>query len=165
MTQACTGYTNHTILSEALEQWDQNLFRYLLPRQYKIIERINFDFCNTVRARYPNDEERVRKMSIIENNMVRMANLAVCGSHKVNGVAALHTEILKKVVFKEFYEIIPDKFINVTNGVTHRRWLLNCNPDLAAFITNRIGKGWILISCKSKILLNLQVMKKVKENS
>lgn len=143
MTQACTGYTNHTILSEALEQWDQNLFKYLLPRQYKIIEKINYDFCNRVRTQYPADEERVRKLSILENNMVRMANLAVIGSHKVNGVAELHTEILKRVVFKEFYEMMPDKFIAITNGVTHRRWLLNCNPDLASFITARIGNNWI----------------------
>lgn len=144
VTQGCTGYTNHTIMAEALEQWDVNLFRYLLPRQYKIIERINLDFCNSVRARYPNDENRVRHLSIIEGGMVRMANLSIVGSHKVNGVAALHTEILKKQVFKEFYELFPDRFVNITNGVTHRRWLLNCNPDLANFITARIGNGWIL---------------------
>jgi starch phosphorylase len=144
VTQEVTSYTNHTILSEALEQWDQSLFRYLLPRQYKIIERINYDFCNSIRERFPNDEERVRKMSIIENNMVRMAHLAVDGSHKVNGVAALHTEILKKSVFKDFYEMYPNKFINITNGVTHRRWLLACNPELSDFITHRIGKEWIL---------------------
>lgn len=143
VTQACTSYTNHTILVEALEQWDQGLFRYLLPRQYKIIERINLDFCTTVRANYPNEEDRIHKMSILENNMVRMANLAVVGCHKVNGVAALHTEILKKTLFKEFFDMWPDKFVNITNGVTHRRWLLNCDPDLANFITQRIGKGWI----------------------
>ncbi len=143
VTQACTSYTNHTIMSEALEQWDQGLFRYLMPRQYKIIERINLEFCNLVRTRYPNQEERIHKTSILENNMVRMANLAVVGSHKVNGVAALHTEILKKSLFSDFVDIWPDKFVNITNGVTHRRWLLNCDPDLAAFITERIGKGWI----------------------
>jgi len=144
ITQACTSYTNHTILSEALEQWDQSLFRYLLPRQYKIIEQINLEFCNTLRSRYPNDEDKVRRMSILENNMVRMANLAVVGTHKVNGVAALHTEILKHSVFKDFCDIWPDRFINITNGVTHRRWLLNCDPDLAHFISERIGKEWIL---------------------
>lgn len=143
VTQACTSYTNHTILSEALEQWDQNLFQYLLPRQYKIIERLNLDFCNLVRSHYPNDEVRVRKMSIIENTMVRMAHLAVVGSHKVNGVAALHTEILKNSVFKDFYELWPDKFLNITNGVTHRRWLLATDPDLADLISQYIGKGWI----------------------
>jgi starch phosphorylase len=142
-TVAITGYTNHTILTEALEQWDQNLYRYLLPRQYSIIERINLDFCNKIRQKFPNDEAEVRKLSIIENGNVRMAHLAIVGSHKVNGVAKLHTEILKNVAFKDFYTIFPDRFINITNGVTHRRWLLNCNPDLADFITKRIGKDWI----------------------
>lgn len=143
ITQACTSYTNHTILAEALETWDQNLFRYLLPRQNQIIERINLEFCNQIRTHYPHEEDRVRKMSIIENGQVRMANLAIIGSHKVNGVAALHTEILKKQTFKDFFETFPDRFVNITNGVTHRRWLLNCNPDLAKFITARIGNGWI----------------------
>src|SRR5262249_45762346 len=124
ITQACTGYTNHTILSEALEQWDHTLFYYLLPRQYKIIERLNQDFCNTVRVANPENEEKIRRMSIIENGKVRMAHLAIVGSHKVNGVAKLHTEILKSVVFKDFNEFYPDKFINITNGVTQRRWLL-----------------------------------------
>lgn len=139
----CTGFTNHTILSEALEQWDQGLFNYLLPRQYKIIERLNLEFCNSVRQRYPNDEEKIRRMSILENGKVRMANLAAMGSHSVNGVAALHTEILKNSVFKDYYEMYPERFINVTNGVTQRRWLLHCNPGLAKFITERIGDGWI----------------------
>lgn len=143
ITQACTGYTNHTILSEALEQWDQTLLYYLLPRQYKIIERINQDFCNSVRTRYPKDEGRVRRMSILENGKVRMAHLAIVGSHKVNGVAQLHSEILKSVVFKDFSEFFPERFINITNGVTQRRWLLECNPALAKFITKRIGDGWI----------------------
>lgn len=143
MTVACTGYTNHTILSEALEQWDRALVYYLLPRQYKIIERINQDFCNTVRAKYPKDEDRVRRMSILENGRVRMANLAAVGSHKINGVAQLHSEILKNVVFKDFAEFFPDRLINITNGVTQRRWLLECNPELAKFITKRIGDEWI----------------------
>ncbi|MBA3722523.1 MAG: glycogen/starch/alpha-glucan phosphorylase [Parachlamydiaceae bacterium] len=143
ITQACTGYTNHTILSEALEQWDHELVHYLLPRQYRIIERLNLEFCNLVRTRFPNDEDRVRRMSIIENGKVRMAHLAIFGSHRVNGVAKLHTEILKNSVFKDFYELYSDKFVNVTNGVTQRRWLLECNPDLSDFITNRIGDDWI----------------------
>lgn len=143
MTIAITSYTNHTILSEALEQWDQSLMRYLLPRQCKIIERLNYEFCNTLRAKYPNDEEKVRRMSIIEHGKVRMANLAIYGSHKINGVAALHTEILKNVVFNDFYELYPERFINITNGVTQRRWLLLCNPELAKFITKRIGNEWI----------------------
>ncbi len=143
ITQACTSYTNHTIMAEALEQWDQSLFQYLLPRQYKIIERINYDFCNSVRIQHPGNEDLVRRLSIIENGKVRMANLAVVGSHRVNGVAALHTEILKASVFKDFHELFPGRFVNVTNGVTHRRWLMNCNPDLAHFITSRIGSDWI----------------------
>ena len=143
ITQACTGYTNHTILSEALEQWDHELVYYLLPRQYRVIERLNQEFCNTIRSKYPHDEDRVRRMSIIENGKVRMAHLAIMGSHRVNGVAKLHTEILKNSVFRDFYELYPDKFVNITNGVTQRRWLLECNPDLAQFITKRIGDGWI----------------------
>jgi starch phosphorylase len=143
MTQQVISYTNHTILGEALEQWDKNLFAYLLPRQLQIIERMNLDFCNNVRNKYPDDNDRIRRMSIIENNRVRMANLAIVGSHKVNGVAKLHTEILKSTVFKDFYDMYPDKFINITNGVTQRRWLLECNPELSKFITKRIGDGWI----------------------
>lgn len=143
ITQACTGYTNHTILSEALEQWDQGLLYYLLPRQYKIIERLNLEFCNAVREKYPKDEERIHRMSIIQDGRVRMAHLAIMGSHKVNGVAKLHSDILKQTVFKDFAEFYPDKFINVTNGVTQRRWLLECNPELSKFIIKRIGDGWI----------------------
>jgi len=143
MTMAVTGYTNHTILSEALEQWEQPLMYYLLPRQYKVIERLNYEFCNTIRGQFPNNEEKVRRLSILENGKVRMANLAVIGSHSVNGVAALHTEILKKTVFKDFYEVFPNKFVNVTNGVTQRRWLHHCDPELAKFISKRIGEGWI----------------------
>lgn len=143
LTMECTGYTNHTILSEALEQWDQGLFNYLLPRQYKIIERLNLDFCNSMRHKFPNDEEKIRRMSILENGKVRMANLAVIGSHSINGVAALHTEILKNSVFKDYYELFPERFINITNGVTQRRWLLHSNPGLSKFITTRIGDEWI----------------------
>lgn len=141
-TQACTGYTNHTILSEALESWDQGLMRYLLPRQYHIIEYINQEFCNKVRKSFPRDEDRVRRMSILENNVVRMANLAIVGSHKVNGVAELHSQILRQRLFKDFYELWPEKFTNVTNGVTQRRWLMFCNPRLSDLITSRIGEGW-----------------------
>lgn len=143
ISQACTGYTNHTILSEALEVWDSSLLYYLLPRQYKIIERINQDFCNTLRTTYPTDEEKVRRMSIIEAGRVRMAHLAIVGSHRVNGVAKLHTDILKKDLFRDFNELFPDRIVNITNGVTPRRWLLQANPDLSSFITKRIGDGWI----------------------
>ena len=138
-----TGYTNHTILSEALEQWDQNLMGFLLPQQYKIIEKLNLEFLNEARRRFPNDEPRIQRLSIIEKGQVRMANLAIFGAHRINGVAALHTEILKERVFRDFYEMYPDRFINITNGVTPRRWLLHCNPDLAKFISKRIGEEWI----------------------
>ena len=141
-TQAVTSYTNHTILSEALEVWDQGLMRYLLPRQYRIIEYINQEFCTQVRAHFPQDEERVRRMSILENSQVRMANLAIIGSHKVNGVAELHSKILIEKVFKDFYALWPDKFMNITNGVTPRRWLMYCNPPLSTFISESIGDGW-----------------------
>lgn len=143
ITETVMGYTNHTILSEALEQWDQKMMSNLLPRQYKVIERLNYEFCNNLRDRYPDDEPKVRRMSILENGSVRMANLSIVGSHRVNGVSAIHTDILKHSVFKDFADFYPNKIINVTNGVTQRRWLLDCNPELAKFITKRIGDGWI----------------------
>lgn len=143
ITRQVTGYTNHTILKEALEEWEQNLMAYLLPRQLRIVERLNQEFCDQVRAKYPGDEDKVRRMSIVEDGKVRMANLSIIGSHSVNGVAELHTDILRSKVFHDFYEMFPDKFVNVTNGVTQRRWLLHCNPGLASFLTKRIGSGWI----------------------
>lgn len=143
MAQECLNYTNHTILKEALETWNQGRMRHLLPRQYSIVERLNHDFCEDIRKRFPMDEEKVRKMSIIEDGQVRMAHLAIYGSHRVNGVAALHTEILKNTIFNDFYQMQPEKFVNVTNGVTQRRWLLNCNPSLAAFVSERIGNAWV----------------------
>lgn len=143
ITTSCISYTNHTVLKEALEEWNQNRLHYLLPRQYHVIERLNDDFMRDVRKAFPNDEERVKRMSIIEGGQVRMANLSIYGSHKVNGVAKLHSEILKESIFRDFYEMYPDRFTNVTNGVTQRRWLLHCNPSLAEFITARIGNKWI----------------------
>jgi starch phosphorylase len=143
ITETVVSYTNHTVLSEALEQWDESLMEYLLPRQIKIIQRLNQEICDEVRHKFPNQEDKVRRISIIHEGKVKMANLAIIGSHAVNGVAAIHTEILKKSVFKDFYEMTPQKFFNITNGVTQRRWLLMCNPELAACITKRIGEGWI----------------------
>lgn len=143
VVQQCFSYTNHTVLREALEEWNQHRLSSLLPVQYRIIERLNQDFCNKIRQKFPQDEGRVQRMSIIEGGQVKMAHLSIYGSHAVNGVAALHTDILKKDLFKDFYEMYPDRFINVTNGVTQRRWLLHSNPELAAFITHRIGKGWV----------------------
>lgn len=140
--QVCS-YTNHTILKEALEEWNETRVKELIPRQHNVIQRLNQEFCTNIRAKFPNNEEKVHDMSIIENGQVRMANLAIVGSHKVNGVAKLHSDILKNYVFKDFAELYPDKFTNVTNGVTQRRWLLHCNPLLAEFISKRIGRGWI----------------------
>lgn len=137
------SFTNHTVLREALEEWNTARLNYLLPRQYHIIEKLNLDLCNEVRRKFPGDEDRVRRMSMIEGGQVRMAHLAIFGSHKINGVAELHTEILKKILFKDFYEMYPERFVNITNGVTQRRWLLMANPLLAEFITARIGKKWI----------------------
>lgn len=142
ITRTCCSYTNHTILREALEEWNEQRVRDLLPRQLLIIERLNQEFCDRVRKQFPNDEEKVRRLSIIEGGQVRMAHLAILGSHRVNGVAKLHGEILKQTIFKDFYDLYPEKFTYITNGVTHRRWLLHANPLLAAFITERIGKEW-----------------------
>lgn len=142
--KTCCSYTNHTILKESLEEWNEHRLQYLLPRQYHVIERLNLELCNTIRKTFPGDEERVRRMSILEGGQVRMAFLAIYGSHKVNGVSALHTEILKKTIFKDYYEMFSDKFVNVTNGVTQRRFLLHSNPRLAEFITKRIGSKWVV---------------------
>ena len=137
------AYTNHTILSEALEKWDISLFQPLLPRIYQIIEEINRRFIAELQQKYPGDWERINKMSIIGNGQVRMAWLAIVGSHKVNGVAKLHTEILKNSELKEWNELYPEKFLNKTNGITQRRWLLKANPELASLITELIGDKWI----------------------
>lgn len=144
VVRTCCNFTNHTVLRESLEEWNQNRLHYLLPRQYHVLERLNLDFCNGIRKKYPQDEERVRRMSFIEGGQVKMAFLAIFGSHRINGVAALHTEILKGDVFKDFYEMYPDKFVNVTNGVTQRRWLLHINPKLSQMISRKIGNKWII---------------------
>lgn len=141
--QEICSYTNHTILRESLEEWNERRVQELIPRQYNVIQRLNLEFCNTVRKRFPGDEEKVRRLSVIEHNQIRMAHLAIIGSHKVNGVAKLHGEILKRELFKDFYDLWPEKFTSVTNGVTQRRWLLHANPLLADFISKRIGRGWI----------------------
>nr|WP_314082153.1 glycogen/starch/alpha-glucan phosphorylase [uncultured Leptotrichia sp.] len=137
------AYTNHTILSEALEKWDIPLFQPLLPRIYQIIEEINRRFITELQQKYPGDWHRINKMSIIGNGQIRMAWLAIVGSHKVNGVAELHTEILKNSELKEWNELYPEKFLNKTNGITQRRWLLKANPELASLITELIGDKWI----------------------
>lgn len=136
------AYTNHTILSEALEKWDIALFQPLLPRIYQIIEEINRRFVEELHQKYPRDFGKIQYMSIIGNGQVRMAWLAIVGSHKVNGVAALHTEILKNSELKDWYDLYPEKFLNKTNGITQRRWLLKANPELSSLITELIGDGW-----------------------
>ena len=146
ITRACVNYTNHTILPEALEKWSVPLFRYLLPRHLQIIFDINSRFLEEVSSRYPGDLDKLRGMSVIEEGgeqSIRMANLAVIGSTHVNGVAEIHSRILKEVIFKDFAEMWPGKFTNMTNGITQRRWLLFCNRPLARLITSRIGDGWI----------------------
>ena len=139
------GYTNHTILPEALEQWPVNLIERVLPRHIQIIYEINRRLLRDVWEAYPNDNDRLAGMSIIAEGpekQVRMATLAIAGSHSVNGVAALHSEILKTRVFRDFYELWPEKFNNKTNGITQRRWLRLCNPKLSSLISSRIGEGW-----------------------
>ena len=139
------GYTNHTLLAEALETWPIDLFASLLPRHLEIIYEINARFLDQVKYRFPGDTARVARMSIIgegPEKRVRMAHLATVGSHSINGVAALHTQLLEESVLHDFYEMWPERFNNKTNGVTPRRWLLECNPRLAKEITNRIGDRW-----------------------
>ncbi len=139
------AYTNHTVMPEALERWPVRLFIKLFPRHLEIIYEINRRFLEEVAAKYPGDADRLRRMSIIEEGAekkVRMAHLAIVGSHRVNGVAALHTHILKTRLFKDFDEFFPGRIINVTNGITPRRWLMQANPPLAALITSTIGPGW-----------------------
>jgi len=145
-TQKTFAYTNHTLLPEALEKWPLPLFRDLLPRHLEIIFEINHRFLDEVRVKYPLDEERLSRLSLIDETgpkYVRMAHLATVGSKAVNGVAELHTELLKQTVLRDFYELYPEKFFNVTNGVTLRRWVALCNPRLTDLITRRIGDRWI----------------------
>ena len=141
-TKTC-AYTNHTIMAEALEKWPIDLFSKLLPRIYQIVQEIDRRFVNEVRAKYPGNEEKVRKMAILWDGQVRMANMAIIAGFSVNGVAKLHTEILKNEQLKDFYEMMPEKFNNKTNGITQRRFLAHGNPLLADWVTDKIGDGWI----------------------
>ena len=143
ITRKVCAYTNHTIMSEALEKWPLDLFSRLLPRIYQIVEEINRRFCMELTAEYGNNPEKIRKMAIIADGQIRMAYMAIVGSHSVNGVAALHTEILKNQELKDFYKLYPERFNNKTNGITQRRWLLHANTQLAELITEKIGDGWI----------------------
>ena len=146
ITQKTCGYTNHTLLAEALERWPLPLFAKLLPRHLEIIYEINRRFLDDLRLRYPNDDQLLRRLSLIDeagDRYIRMAHLASVGSHAINGVAALHTELLKRTVLHDFHRVSPEKFFNVTNGVTPRRWIALSNPKLSALITRHIGDRWL----------------------
>ena len=143
VTTKCVAYTNHTIMAEALEKWPVELFSRLLPRVYQIIEEINRRFILDIQAKYPGNYDKIKKMAILYDGQVKMAHLAIVAGYSVNGVAKLHTEILKKQELKDFYEMMPEKFNNKTNGITQRRFLLHANPLLADWVTEHIGDEWI----------------------
>jgi starch phosphorylase len=149
------AYTNHTIMVEALEKWPIDLFSKLLPRIYQIVQEIDRRFVETIRERYPKNEEKIRSMAILYDGQIRMANLAVVASFSVNGVAALHSDIIKNETLRDFYEIMPEKFNNKTNGVTQRRFLLHGNPLLSDWITGKIGPKWITDFSQMQRLLPL----------
>ena len=158
MTQRTLGYTNHTLLPEALEKWPVDLLETIIPRQLEIIYEINRRFLDQVRRRYPGDEARVQRVSLIEEGplrRVRMAHLAVVGSHSTNGVAAIHSQLLRTHVLRDFAELYPERFNNKTNGVTPRRWLQQANPSLSGLITEAIGEGWITDLAELRRLLPL----------
>lgn len=155
ITRETLTYTNHTILSEALEKWSVLLLEHVIPRHLQIIYEINHRFLQDVSELYPGDKDLLRRVSLIEegeNKQVRMAHLAVVGSHSVNGVSALHTEILKKDNFADFHALWPERFINITNGITQRRWLLGANPRLAGLISDTIGDAWITDLARLRLL-------------
>lgn len=142
ITTATCAYTNHTVLAEALETWAEDLVARRLPRIYGILKEINRRFCEDLWKRYPGDWNKISRMSVLCHNTVRMANLCVMGSHSVNGVSELHSEIIKESIFKDFYDYSPEKFTNVTNGIAHRRWLNQSNPELCALLNECIGTGY-----------------------
>lgn len=143
ITTSVFAYTNHTVMPEALETWQEDLIARRLPRIHMIIKEINRRFCNDLWNRYPGQHQLIESMAILSNGQVRMANLSVVGSHSVNGVSALHSEIIKKELFHGFYQLWPDKFTNVTNGIAHRRWLCQSNPELSALLNDCIGDGYV----------------------
>ena len=156
ITQNTISYTNHTTLSEALEKWPIHIFQPLLPRIYMIIEEINERFCRELWNQTPGDWERIRGLAILADDFVKMAHLAIVGSFSVNGVAKLHTEILKQREMNQFYQLYPEKFNNKTNGIAHRRWLLKANPKLSSLITESIGESWTYSGTELSSLLNFQ---------
>ncbi len=142
ITTATCAYTNHTVLAEALETWAEDLIARRLPRIYAIVKEINRRFCDDLWQRYPGDWNKISRMSVLSHNVVRMANLCIVGSHSVNGVSALHSRIIRESIFKDFYEYTPEKFTNVTNGIAHRRWLNQSNPELCKLLNECIGDGY-----------------------
>ena len=143
ITTNTISYTNHTVMAEALEKWPQSLFQSLLPRIFQIVQEINQRFCGELWEYYPNNWDVVNRNAVLSNGQVKMANLCLVTSHTINGVSALHSEILKKDVFADYYRMHPEKFTNVTNGITHRRWVAQANPRLASLITELIGDKWL----------------------
>ena len=142
ITTSVCAYTNHTVLAEALETWPEDLIARRLPRIYMILKEINRRFCEDLWAKFPGDWDKISRMAIMSYNIVKMANLSVLGSHHVNGVSGLHSEIIKESIFKDFYDYTPEKFTNVTNGIAHRRWLNQSNPELCALLDDCIGSGY-----------------------
>ncbi|AWC34347.1 glycogen/starch/alpha-glucan phosphorylase [Bacillus cytotoxicus] len=159
ITTHTISYTNHTTLSEALEKWPVHIFKPLLPRIYMIIEEINERFCHELWERYPYEWKRIEDMAIIAHDLVKMAHLAIVGSYSINGVAKIHTEILKRREMRLFYEFYPEKFNNKTNGITHRRWLMKANPELTTLISEVIGTGW------KKEPIRLEALQSFKNNT
>ena len=173
ITTSTCAYTNHTVLAEALETWSEDLIARRLPRIYGILKEINRRFCADLWNRYPGDWNKISRMSILSHNTVRMANLCVMGSHSVNGVSALHSNIIKDSIFKDFYDYSPEKFCNVTNGIAHRRWLNQSNPELCALLNDCIGEGYAKDASKladfkkfendASVLKRLDEIKKIKK--
>lgn len=150
------SYTNHTVMQEALETWPQDLFRSLLPRIFGIVSEINQRYCAELWNTYPNQWDKIASNAVMSDGLVKMANLCLAASHTINGVSMLHSNILKDSVFADYYKVAPDKFTNVTNGITHRRWVAEANPRLAQFITDKIGSGWLRDASELEKLAELQ---------
>lgn len=155
------SYTNHTVMQEALETWPQELFKSLLPRIFQIVNEINQRYCAELWKAYPNQWDKIAQNAIVSDGVIRMANLCLAASHTINGVSVLHSNILKESVFADYYNVAPEKFTNVTNGITHRRWLGEANPLLSSFITDKIGDGWLSDASQLERLLPLQNNKTV----
>lgn len=161
------AYTNHTVMSEALEKWNEDLIQRRLPRIYMILKEINQRFCAEMWNKFPGDWDKIDRMSIFSHNQIKMANLSVVASHKVNGVSALHSEIIKNSIFKDFFDVYPEKFTNVTNGIAYRRWLCQSNPELCSLLNECIGDGYVSDASKliefKKFENDKEVLKRLNE--